>query len=1370
VEFLVLGPLEVVDEGRRVPVGSPKQRRLLAALLAHPNEVVSVDRLADILWGDEPPADAVATLQTYVSRLRAELERHRRDHEEPRVLTRPPGYVLRVAPDELDSTRFERLVAEARDHERAPANDTSALDAALGLWRGPAFAEFADEDFARGVAARLEELRLAAAEDRIDRRLASGRHDELVGELEATVRAHPLRERAWGQLMLALYRSGRQAEALRAYQACRRQLGEELGIEPSTPLRELEAAMVRQSAELDWAAAAPAPVTAGPAAAADLPAGTVTFLFTDLEDSTRLWDEHPDAMGAALERHDAILRQTVDEQHGRIVKMTGDGAHAVFTSAPAAVAAATQALRALDAEAWGATGPLHVRMAVHTGDAETRDGDYFGPVLNRASRLMAAAHGGQVVLSQVTGALVRAALPDGVVLVDLGEHRLRGLTEPEHVFQLTIAGLPSRFPPLQSIEAFPPRLPLPEPAFPRVEEQFAGRDVELRELEAAWSRARDGVRQIALVAGEPGIGKTRLSAELARRVQAGDGVVLYGRCDEEAIVPYQPFVEALRHTVAAYAPATLHERLHGLEQDLARVFPELRGRLSEPSPSVPNDPESERYRLFEAITALLTGVTAARSALLVLDDLHWADRPTLLLLRHLVRSVPHAPLLVVGCYREMELAPDHPLADLVADLRREPAVTWVALDGLSEEETRTLLQGLAQDDVGSAFSAALHRETGGNPLFLEELLRHLMETHRLPLGESESALADIELPAGVRDVVARRLRRLPDPVNDVLSLAAVVGFEFDAPLVGRAVERSPDEVLDALDQATDARLVRSVPGRVGRYAFSHVLIRQTVYQALGAGRRAQLHARVGAAMELEADGRGSAAALAQHFIAAMPLAGAAKAIEYTTRAGRQAVADLALEDAVAYFEQAMQLREEHAPADSGQRVELLTDLAEALVPIDEAAGVDAALRAVDAARAGGTAEQFGRAVAVFAAPFAAVMSYPDRVAALLDDALHELGDAHPSLRARLLAIEAFKYSAYQLQGRDGRALAKGALRLARQVGDPATLAATLFARATSLESTAETTERLALGEELVALGRSQGLRAAQATVQGLRVLAGVHLELGDADALSSTIAELARTGEERRWLPAFVFAAQWRATQALLEGRFDDVRDCWGAMRQYARAFRVVVGMESQQAFYLAREQGELEAVIAPLQQVAGGASGSLLVPSMLAVAQLDTGHEDAALRTLDSLDAEDLRQAEPETAWGLVLAQLAEVAAACGSTAQASLLYELLTPFAGRLVTAFPGLACLGAAERYQGMLSTKLERWDEAEAHFEHALALERKVRGRALVPRTCYWQAQLLSARARPGDDRRARAILRDVMNDTAAVGMRRLHEQAELLLSG
>ncbi len=1096
-----------------------------------------------------------------------------------------------------------------------------------------------------------------------------------------------------------------------------------------------------------------------------LPSGTVTFLFTDLEGSTGKWEKHPNEMRAALARHDAILRASVEAHGGHVVKSTGDGVHAVFAAAPDAVSAAADVVRAFSSEPWDSTGPFRVRVGIHTGEADERDGDYFGLALSRASRLMAAAHGGQVVLSQVSADLVRDVLPDEFELLDLGEHRLRGLERTEHAYELQIAGLSSQFPPLQSLDAFPGALALPAPGFAQGDEGLAGRLDELERLERAWQRAVDGVRQLALVGGEPGIGKTRLAGALSHRVHERGGVVLYGRCDEEAIVPYQPFVEALRPCVAMYSTSTLHESLHGLEHDLVHLFPELAGRIPAPSAPISGDPVAERYRFFEAIATLLTGITATRGTVLVLDDLHWADKPTLLLLRHLVRAAPRASLLIVVCYRDVELHRDDQLADLLADLRREPFVTWVTLRGLSAEDSGELLRGLTEREVGAPLVAELHRETDGNPFFVEELVRHLLETDALPRAErgavSAVDLGPLDLPESVREVIAQRLRRLPTRVNDLLTLAAVVGREFDAALLRRASGEAAENVLESLDRATDAGLVREDPAYMGRYMFSHAIIRQTLNTALGTAPRAQLHARVGAALE-EAGGSGpTAAELALHFTRAVPLVGADKAITYATRAGHNALADLAFEDAATHFESALQLLEQSEPDESGRRVELLTDLASALVYVDERAGVETALRAVDAARTDGSPTQFGRAVAVSVEPVYGVMAFPAKITRLFDEARVVLGDGEPALRARLLAFEAFKYATHTLHGLEGRALAEAAVALARQSDDAVTLADALYALAVSLEGAADITGRMELGEELVDLGRNGGARA---SAFGLRVLAGAHLEHADAAALSSTIAELGRVAAEQRWLPAHVYTAQFRGTQALLEGRFDEVRTQGDELHRYARAYHGASGMHFMLSTYLARELGDLRGRSLAMQ-ITDEPGYDLYTGATLALAQLDAGDETAARRIVDRLVVEDIRQRERETGFGSALGMLAEVTATVGTPAHAAVLYDPLTSFAGRLLAIVLGLACLGAADRYLGMLSTVLERWGEADAHFERALAIEQQARGHALLPRTRYWQARLLRARGDESGASAADALLATVIDDTSRLGMQRLRAQAE-----
>jgi predicted ATPase/class 3 adenylate cyclase/DNA-binding SARP family transcriptional activator len=490
----VLGPLEVVRGGQPVRLGSRRQRLALAVLAVHANKVVSTDRLTEALWGDTPPPSAVHTLHTLVARLRAVVG-------SDRIETRPPGYRLRIEPEEFDALRFDALVHVGLTSTHRPDAALGAFDDALALWRGPAFAEFVDEEFAEAEAARLEELRIDAIEARAAALLEVDRAGEAVGELEAQITHHPLRERLRAVLMLALARAGRPVEALRAYEAFRRFLAEEIGVVPSPELQQLNDDIARQHPDLGWERSPSSGV-----AAADLPSGTVTFLFTDLEDSTRLWEEHPETMKDALARHDAILRDAVEGHGGHVVKTTGDGIHAAFATAEDAIEAAVAGQAALVAEAWGVTGPLHVRMGLHTGSGQFRDGDYYGPAVNRAARLTDVAHGGQVVVSLATEQLVGDALPLGVGLVDLGEHRLRDLSRPERVFGLIAPGLSSEFPPLRSLDLFLGNLPLQLTS-------FVGRDHELAAIDKLLREER-----LVTLTGVGGVGKTRLALQAAAEV------------------------------------------------------------------------------------------------------------------------------------------------------------------------------------------------------------------------------------------------------------------------------------------------------------------------------------------------------------------------------------------------------------------------------------------------------------------------------------------------------------------------------------------------------------------------------------------------------------------------------------------------------------------------------------------------------------------------------------------------------------------------------------------------------------------------------------------------------------------------------------
>jgi DNA-binding SARP family transcriptional activator/class 3 adenylate cyclase len=449
MEFRILGPLEVLDAGQRIPLPGKKQRALLALLLVHSGETLATDRLIDELWGERPPTTAAKAVQVHVSRLRKALAADRSGGADAVVLTREHGYGLAVPPERIDAHRFERLVAEGRSVLVAGRIEhaVAVLEEALSLWRGRPLDDIAYEPFAQPEISRLDGLRVEALEQLVDAKLALGRHVEVVRQLEALIADHPYREGLRAQLILALYRCDRQAEALQAYQNARRVLVEELGIEPGQRLRELERAVLAQ----DPALAAPAPslgVGNGEREAGDAsppgsawsapPTGVITFLMTDIEGSSSLWELDAGLMAAALELHDDLIANTVMGRGGQLLKTKGEGdaTLTVFRRVSDAVACAVQLQDALLRASWPRGLDLRVRIAIHTGEAFERGGDYFGPTLNRAARLRSLARGGATLISHATAQLVQDSIPADVELIDLGWHELRGLTRPENVFEL----------------------------------------------------------------------------------------------------------------------------------------------------------------------------------------------------------------------------------------------------------------------------------------------------------------------------------------------------------------------------------------------------------------------------------------------------------------------------------------------------------------------------------------------------------------------------------------------------------------------------------------------------------------------------------------------------------------------------------------------------------------------------------------------------------------------------------------------------------------------------------------------------------------------------------------------------------------------
>ena len=1193
LHFRILGPLEVAGDAGPLPLGGPRQRAVLAFLLVHANEVVPVDALAEGVWEGRPPESATATLRTYVSHLRKVLDPSASEAAGQVLVTRPPGYLLRVAPGQLDSHRFEQLLEEGRraQLDGAPDLALSRLNTALRLWRGPALADFAAESFARAEAARLEGGRLTALEERIEAQLALGLHSELVAELESLAGAYPLRERLWGQLMLALYRAGRQAEALGVYQQTRAMLAEEMGIDPSPALRDLQRAILQQDPRLDWYP----PARARPAAAA-------------------------------------------------------------------------------------------------------------GPAPAAAEDPPAAA------------------------------------------------------------------------AQPAAELVFVGREQEMRTLAGLLEQAVQGQGALVLVGGQAGIGKTRTAEELAAMARARGLAVLWGRCHEGAgAPPYWPWAEVLRAYVGDHDLDALLTEIGAQAAEIAQFVPELRQRLPERPAATSIDPEIARFRLFEAVVELLHQAAQARPTLLVLDDLHWADTPSLVLLQFLTRYLGGSRLLVVGAYRDLEVGRQHPLNDVLASLSRERVTHRVALGGLDERDVARFIEVTTGVPPGH-LAAAVHARTEGNPFFVRELVRLLEVEGRLEASQEE--LRSPGVPSTVREVVGRSRNRLSAVADRLLTEAAVIGREFDADLVRWLTRLPDDELVEALEELLGSGLVAEDARVLGRYRFSHDLVREAVYAELSAIRRTAMHRRIGEAIEeLHAAAiERHLAALARHYLlGARDGRDLAKAIEYALRAADQATAALAYEEAVGHCERARAALRRARPEDRASECALLLRLGDGHWRAGEVARArDRFLEAADLARGLGEPELLARAAIGFAGGLfrdwhTTNAAVSQRLVELLEEALGVVGPEDSPLRVRLLGqLAAAMYNATSEGRRD--ALSGEAVEIARRLDDPDVLAHALCSRCLALWSPQHLPERSELAAAVLALG--ERLDSWELRLFGHHHLFVARLEHGQMAEAVAQLEAFERIAETLRQ-PIYLWQATlFRTMLSLLRGAFAE------AEQQAVAALELGQRAQDPDAQYLfvtqigllRLEQGRL-AEIEPFvhmfidQEVPD--PNWLPVRSFIActLGRMEEGREEFERLVV----ADGFRSRPRNFVWLAHLTLLAEAAAMLGHAEGAAVLYRLLLPFADRNVLA-SDLHCQGSAARYLGILAAVMERWDEAERWLGQGLAMNRRMGASPWVGHTLADLAAVRLRRGRPDDAAAAGRLLDDAAAIARALEMPRLLERLQAVARG
>jgi DNA-binding CsgD family transcriptional regulator len=887
---------------------------------------------------------------------------------------------------------------------------------------------------------------------------------------------------------------------------------------------------------------------------------------------------------------------------------------------------------------------------------------------------------------------------------------------------------------------------------------FVGRSSELETLRSLIPRAQGEGRRVVLVGGEPGSGKSRLVREFAREASAEGTLVLYGACDALVQSPYGPFVEALDHLGRVTDADELRGALGPGSGELARLLPDLPARIGDLPPPVEADPDTERHRLHTAVTDLLTGVSRGRPVLLAIEDGHWADAPTLLLLRHLARAAADARVLVVATFRDTEADVPEALSDTLADLRRSDDVVRLGLTGLSAEEVAAFVRGAsgAEPGAGPADPAgAISDLTKGNPFLVCELWRGLVETDGVEIVDGAIRLtrpvAELGTPESVREVVSQRLGRLAPGTTDLLELAATAGAEFGLDILREAAGLGEVELRAALDEAVRSGMIEEVPSRKLAYRFTHELVRRALYDRLTAVRRAELHLRVGEALEGVEDRSGRALAdLARHFAATAPLGGAGRAIEYNLRAARAATSALAFDEAAAHLRTALELR----ISDPRERAGVFLELGLATHRAGRAVDALRAFRsAADIARELGDAELLARAAIGYEDACWRPGITDEGTVELLEEAAVALGDEASELRVRLLGglARALDFQGHRERGAIART---SAIDMARQLDDRAGLA-TVLMRAYWSRGTTSLEEILEMLTEARELADELGSTEIRAEAIAWRVPAFVAL--ADLGSARRELVALRETAEQTAQPFMLHVAEHYASAIALGDGRLAEAEEHGRRSHDWSRLLtgRDPSGVHGIQMFSLRREQGRLAELAPVIRVLAGGTTREGPWRPGLASLLVELGMEEEARRELARVAAEGLDPLR-ESLWLASLTYLTDACAALGDKAMAALVYPELEPFAGANVMVGHLVAYYGAADRYLGMLAATLGEWERAEVHFEGAIELNRRMGATTWLAHSLYENARMLLARP-AGDRDRAAELLADAAELAQRIGM-------------
>jgi class 3 adenylate cyclase/tetratricopeptide (TPR) repeat protein len=1084
----------------------------------------------------------------------------------------------------------------------------------------------------------------------------------------------------------------------------------------------------------------------------------VTIVFTDVEGSTDLRTRRGDVSAhEILQAHEEVVRSCVAAHGGREVKSLGDGFMIAFVSARRALSCAVAIQQAVEAEKLESPGGVRVRIGVNTGEVVDVGDDLYGQAVNAAARIAARATPGEILVAEVTRQLAGTG-PD-FSFSDRGRLRLKGFPERWRLFAL---GWESK----DAAGSVQERIP------------YVGRQAERAELRRRLTLAVRGSGSLVMVGGEPGVGKTRLAEELMAEATAEGVSVFAGHSYEmEGAAPFISMVEILEAALAqASSPQVFRAFLGEQAPEIARLLPELRRYCPDIPPPLQLPAGQERRLLFNSIREVIARSARRRPILMVFDDLHWADNPTLLLVEHLADGLSELPVLIVATYRETEVDVGRPLAKTFDDLRRRQLARWISLRRLPEDDVAELLRALSAQEPPAAVVQAIYSETEGNPFFFEAVYRHLVEEGRLFDADgrfrSDLVIGELDVPATIRLAVGRRLERLGEDVRRVLTQSAIVGRAFSVEVLEAMDDADPDALLDVIEDAERARLIIPAPEPSGedRFIFAHELIRQTLLVDLSLTRRRRLHARTADALERHYAGHldQQAATIAYHLLEAETAGDAGRAFDYLVRAGRWAMDGGAFEEALRHYDKASTLQEVAGPP---ARAALLADLGDAR----RCAGhwdtaIDAWRQSAVLYDEVGDAEGAGRVCEAAAYNLVWAGRFLEGVE-IAERGLRALGDRVSADRARLLGTAAVPVG-YAGQYEVSVSMIEQALALAAQLDDDALLGHILGHKALAHWAYLEHREAVEAGVRAAELLRAAG------DLWGLSVVLGFLLvsltSQGWFDEVLTMDEELRPLAERIGNHGALM---QHRRMKGLINFfRSGDV-DGLEAFAQEDRRFCEAAGLPWVAsdwswlgwAHFLRGDWDEARSLFGHAVDIEppGGLRG--WNASMFFECLAYRGEKAEALAVLEGGPLP--RPGEPKL-WGPVsmLLSAVEGLTVLGEQESAAELYPSVVDVYHRT-----RVACLPYDDgrlvlRAAGIAAAAGHRWVEAEEHFEAALRQAAEIPHRLEEAHTRRWYGWMLLDRDGSGDRERATALLEAAMDDYDRMGMPAHRRLAATTLAG